>query len=475
MVYGAYMSDLFEIYNHDISIVIHGGCFSRNYADIANILLSYKKIFDGAEIIFSISSSDFIDFDESSETHVSSHKKEMSNFCYLVNQCADKIAYARMGHPLPPVFANGNLCNVNNLIEAAHNGLALATRKFVLRVRNDLLFKDRTFIETYKKLYHGYYRKGKRTVFDLPVMIASLYTLNSFAGTRLAFHYGDWFHFGLLSDVRPIWDIPLVTLDFMTHYRSHYAVAGSQEKERNFLSRLAVEQYIHYGFFRKKFKDIVLNCHNDGHSLDISMDILLDNFIVCDLYDLNVYFQKYNDGFEPYFDRNKRVTQESWMYLSTHPRIKPSDFLSFPKDRIGMYTPKLFPLKMGSEYFYTEIGIRFGKSIVVPHDAEPGIVCFGPYISLLKGTYCASVKFSALYPQEEFGKLSISAKYDKAKKLLACEEYEFPKTKGMYNYNEYILDIEFCVEKDIVDNFEVVVEIFNRMDMSVDFVEINKI
>lgn len=469
------MAESLEISNKDVSIVIHGGCFQNNYADISNILLTYRKVFRESEIIFSISSSDFIDFDKSTESNVCSYKKEMSNFCHLVNHCADKIAYARMGHPLPPVFVNGNLCNVNNLIEAAYNGLLLATRKFVLRVRNDLLFKDRTFIETYKKLYRDYFRTGDRTVFNLPVMISSLYTLNPFSGVRLPFHYGDWFHFGLLSDIRPMWDLPLVTLDFMTYYRSHYAIPGSREKERNFFSKLAVEQYIHFEFFRKKFKDIVLEYHNDEHSIEASIDILLDNFIVCDIYDTNVYFPKYRDGFEPYSDRNMRITQEAWTYLSSHSEVSPSELLSIPRGRTEMYAPRIFPMRIGAEYLYTDIGVRFGRSIVIPHDAHPGCACFGPYITLAKGKYRVLVKISAAYPCNDSGDFKISAKFDKAENILACKNYNFSGADEVSQNEGYCFNIEFYINEKYVDNFEIVINTFSFIDMSIDFIEIYRL
>lgn len=468
------MTDILEISDNDISIVVHGGCFSHNIGNISNILLSYKREFSDAEIIFSISSSDFIDFDKSDEEKVFSYKEEMSGFCYLVNQCADKISYARMGHPLPPVYVGGNLCNVNNFIESVYNGLALATRKFVLRVRNDLLFKDRTFIDLYKKLYNNYYRKGDRTVFNMPVMISSLYTLNPFAGGRLPFHYGDWFHFGLLTDIRPMWNLPLVTLDFMTHYKSHYCMPGTKEKERNFLSKIAVEQYIHFKFFQKKFNDIVLEYHNDDSSVDESIDILLDNFIVADIYNMNVYYPKYNDGFNSYQDNNMRIMQEAWMYLSVHPDVKPSDFLYTPNDRLKVYCPKMFPLKIGAEHLLTRTGIKKGKSITVSFDTPPGIVCFGPHISLLKGRYYIRATLSALYAKRKIASLNISATYDEGDKYLSHREYRIPRAHETYNYNKEYLELEFEVKEDIIDNFEIIIETFNQMDMSIDFIMLHK-
>lgn len=64
-----------KIENKEISIVIHGGCYENNSWDIANILMTYRKKFPECEIIFSISSSDFIDFENSNEKFITSYKK----------------------------------------------------------------------------------------------------------------------------------------------------------------------------------------------------------------------------------------------------------------------------------------------------------------------------------------------------------------------------------------------------------------
>jgi len=238
-----------QIENESISIVIHGGCFEKNASELENILINYRKEFKESEIIFSISSSDFIDFNSSNERFISSYKKNMTSFCYVVNKFADKIAYTYMAQSLPPVYRDGANAHPNHMIESARNGLALASREFVLRTRNDLLFKDRSFIDKYIDLSNNYYKKGKYTVFSAPVMIASIYTLNPFTVVRLPFHYSDWFNFGKLADIRPIWDVPFITLDFATYYYNHYYKVGSSEKERNFFFRTAVEQYIYFNFF----------------------------------------------------------------------------------------------------------------------------------------------------------------------------------------------------------------------------------
>lgn len=465
---------MMKIDNKSISIVIHGGCFEKNAADVANILINYRKTFEESEIIFSISSSDFIDFDLSNEKSVFSFKKNMVSFCHIVNKYADKIAYSYMAQPLPPVFRGAPNCHANHMIESARNGLALASREFVLRTRNDLLFKDRSIVEEYIKLSENYYRKGKYTVFSSPVMISSLYTLNPFAGGRLPFHYSDWFNFGKLVDIRPIWDVPLVTLDFMTYYSTNYYMPGSKEKERNFNSRTAIEQYVYFSFFSKKFNKFRLDYHNDDHSIMESIQVLLDNFVISDIYYLNVYYPKYLNGFNSYGDNNTRIMQRAWEYLSTHRNVNPAEFLHVPRDKIRQYAPVIFPLKIGTEQLHTKTGFHFGKSIVIPYDAPPGVACFGPYITLGQGSYAARVSLSALYPEDEQCAIKISATGEEGKITLGSREYNFDKVEN-YSHELVYLDFEFENTHENLIEFEIVIETFSKVDLSIDYILLSKV
>ncbi|AFN56008.1 WavE lipopolysaccharide synthesis protein [Zymomonas mobilis] len=305
-------------------------------------------------------------------------------------------------------------------------------------------------------------------------MISSLYTLNPYAEARLPFHYSDWFNFGKLSDIRPIWDIPFVTLDFMTYYLSHYYRPGSLEKERNFFSRMAVEQYIYFTFFSSHFKDIRLECHNDDSSIDESIQILLDNFIVVDLFNLNVYYPKYRDGFNSYTDNNTRIMQESWQYLSYYKDTNPSNFLHYFQDNLRNYKPKIFPLKIAAEQLFSKTGFHFGKSIIVSPDAPSGVACFGPYIVLDKGVYKASVAVSSLYPMQDSLKVKVSATAEEGNIVLNSEQFYFNKADEYKNQYTY-LEICFSNRSNRLEKFEIVVSYEGKVDLAIDYINIIKL
>lgn len=462
-----------SISNNSISIVVHGALFESTSSDLINALMQYRHAFKGAEIILSISSSDFVDFSLSTEESVAAHKKSMENVCRAINEYVDKIAYGYLAQPLPPVFRDAPNCHANHMIESARNGLNLATREYVLRVRNDLVFKDRSIVDKYEELMGRFYSSGPYTVFESPVMISSLFTLNPFAGGRLPFHYSDWFNFGRLSDIKPIWDVPLVTLDFMTFYNNNYYMAGSKEKERNFFSRTAIEQYVYYNFFSSHFDGLKLDFHNDDRSAPESIQILLDNFIVSDIFHLNVFYPKYYHAHVPFVDFNLRIMQGAWEFLSLHRDIDPVSFLKVSREDLRDHTPERFPLLIEADRLHSKTGFHFGKSLVIPYDAPPGVACFGPHITLKKGSYTADIRFSALYPEGDQCVIKVSATGEVGHITLDSKDYVVQKVDG-YSSDFVNLRLDFDNYIDVLKNFEIVIETDGRIDMSIDFINISE-
>lgn len=270
----------------NLSIVLQGGVFEKNSTEVTNIASEYRKLFPESEILLSISSSDFLNFPGSSENELIPYKQNLSNqkfinVCNILNSLVDKFIFCDNALPLPPVNVKHPNCNANYQIEAAKRGLAEATREFVLRVRNDFLFQDDSFINQYIEMSGNV--RGRFSVFQERIMICSLFTINPYAVERLPFHYSDWFHFGKLADVRLLWDVPHISLNYMTYYMNNPYLPGSTELERHFLAKTGVEQYISFGFFSKHFPELKLACHNDIRSRRESIDILLDNFCILEI------------------------------------------------------------------------------------------------------------------------------------------------------------------------------------------------
>lgn len=461
-----------NITGENLSIVLQGGIFKKNVSEVASIASEYRSLFPNSEIILSVSSTDFLDFSKStlSSCNVSAKNQEFISACNILNLVIDHLVFCGDALSLPPVNIKHPRCNANYQIEAAKCGLQKVTREFVLRVRNDFLFKDNSFLVQYKNMSDN--PRGKFSIFKERVMICSLFTLNPYAIERLPFHYSDWFHLGKLSDVKLLWDIPHISLNYMTYYMNNSYLPGSNELERHFLAKTAVEQYIAYGFFSKKFPDIRLLCHNDIHSRRESIDILLDNFCILDDKKTQIYFPKYMKDFS--FRPNAKIciSHENWDLLSKNRHIDPEEILSCNKETIFKESISSFPFILNASDMYTKIGKLLGKDLVVPQTDNGGVVMFGPHFEIGEGQYRARTYISSLVCEKTI--IKIRATLGHGREVLGEKEFLFENYNNDFSKTENFLklDLDFVCLHSVGSDFEIVLEVDRVEDMAVSHVEI---
>ena len=246
--------------------------------------------------------------------------------------------------PLPPIKLDKREANnVNLQIAAARHGLARATGRHTLRIRNDAVFMTRDFVAQYQR-YAGAPR-GPSARFRQRLMISWLYTLNPFAAERLPLHFSDWFHFGRTEDVASFWDVPEMTFADATYYRTHAHAAGTNRRERLFLSRLAVEQHFAtHGLQRH----IDLRHHNDLSGRDLSIDALLDDFVLCDLAEAAFNFPKYQAEITNPLKVTHCLTPEDWRTLHRYRGVEPWIILSRKLAREPGFEPRRGPAQLSA-------------------------------------------------------------------------------------------------------------------------------
>ncbi|WP_282759216.1 WavE lipopolysaccharide synthesis family protein [Komagataeibacter saccharivorans] len=459
----------------NLSIVLQGGVFEKNSTEVTNIASEYRKLFPESEILLSISSSDFLNFPGSSENELIPYKQNLSNqkfinVCNILNSLVDKFIFCDNALPLPPVNVKHPNCNANYQIEAAKRGLAEATREFVLRVRNDFLFQDDSFINQYIEMSGNV--RGRFSVFQERIMICSLFTINPYAVERLPFHYSDWFHFGKLADVRLLWDVPHISLNYMTYYMNNPYLPGSTELERHFLAKTGVEQYISFGFFSKHFPELKLACHNDVRSRRESIDILLDNFCILDHKKSPVYFPKYMNDFQYRPNQKICISHKSWDILSKNRNVDPEEILSYHKESIYKHDITKFPFVLNASDLKTKIGKKLGKDIVIPHTDTGGVAVFGPHFNIVGGSYRACIYISSLVCEGAL--MKVRATLDHGKEVLNEREFAFENYNNDFLETEKSLKIDFCFDcpHTLGQDFEIVIEVNRVEDMSISHIEI---
>ena len=308
-----------------LSIVVQGGLSAGNVVETARHCEHWRVLFPAAEIILAISVTDLVIENADEQGLISDLAPVLvrrngglvRTALSRIRASCDKIVLSEGALPLPPIKTDTKINNVNLQIAAAKAGLARATGAYTLRVRSDLIFHDRSFLSFYHENY-GLPRRA-RNAFTQRVMISELFTLNPFTLERMPFHYSDWFHFGLTSDVISIWDVAPMSLQDAVFYNVRPHPPGANRYERKFRVRIAVEQHVAFNHLKAVFPEIQLDFHTDHRSAEESMHVLLSDFLVCDLKGCGALFGKYEKAFR---DRRMEllcITHREWRRLIEHP------------------------------------------------------------------------------------------------------------------------------------------------------------
>ena len=67
-----------------------------------------------------------------------------------------------------------------------------------------------------------------------------------------------------------------------------------------------------------------LEHHNDRSSIDLAMDILIDNFVLCDLVEARCVFDKYAHEFHDLAKRVHCITPDNWRAMAQERAGRPA-------------------------------------------------------------------------------------------------------------------------------------------------------
>lgn len=282
-----------------LSIIIQGSLYDHNLVEVATNCQHWRDLFPKAEIILSIAITDILVgsrgrrvlLEEARLVPIHRHNGIFQAALARIRAACDKICLSEGALPLPPIKFDNKINNINLQIVAAQAGLAVAGGVYTLRIRNDMIFASDAFIGFYAT--HYAIPRSNTSLLRQRVMISPLFTLNPFTMERIPFHFSDWFHFGLTEDIRRIWDVPEMSLRDAIYHNTHRHAAHSNNLERKFRVRFAVEQHISVNFLSKMMPGLQLSYINDPEAAEQSMKILLSEFLVSDLNAIELIFDKY--------------------------------------------------------------------------------------------------------------------------------------------------------------------------------------
>jgi hypothetical protein len=170
----------------------------------------------------------------------------------------DEIIKGEEPEPIYMAFVDGRtkLMTVNNQIISTNNGLRVADREYVLKVRSDLELKGIGFIKYFLK-YNG--KSGgeflKKRVVVLP-------TYNPRRRAKILFDPSDWMFFGLTEDIKNIFKVPEMKVDQLRGEKinGYYPIFENSEAEQyiwtSFLSKYITVNLRHPGDFSTELMEI---------------------------------------------------------------------------------------------------------------------------------------------------------------------------------------------------------------------------
>ena len=200
--------------------------------------------------------------------------------------------------------------NVNRQIVSTKNGILASSRKYVLKLRSDVILTSLRFIEEFSK--DSVRRCGEYKILKQRVVINNLYCANG-RKTKFLFHVSDWCFFGLREDVLNIFDIPLAPEPMTSRYFENKP-RPKYDPIPSWLFQFIPEQYIWLSFLNKNFiyPKVSYFCSFSEDLLAQSEKIFANNLIILNYENFGIKFKK----FCPYkWDYFCQYTHLDWLKM----------------------------------------------------------------------------------------------------------------------------------------------------------------
>ncbi|MDD2367945.1 MAG: WavE lipopolysaccharide synthesis family protein [Sulfuricurvum sp.] len=230
----------------------------------------------------------------------------------------------------------GQLYNVNRLIVSTREGVKIAKRRYVLKLRSDMELHSNDFIN----YFHSFPTKTKYTFLNKKILIGNIYTRNPHHSyDKMLFHIGDFFYFGLKEDILTIFDIELASQNVALYFRDH---KFNPKENTKIFCKYFPEQYIWISFIQK-FHPINIEHRFDSNKylIDLHDKILVSNCILIDLKKSGIDCLKY--PINKIKDKDL-ISQNDYIYLYNkicNEKIDLESFIYFATKKVFYYM-KLF-------------------------------------------------------------------------------------------------------------------------------------
>ncbi|MBE5827898.1 MAG: hypothetical protein E7305_00380 [Butyrivibrio sp.] len=272
------------ISSREISVVIQGKVDQKN---INRLIHSIREKLPEAELI------------------VATWKNDNLNF-YI--DCDQLVLLKDPGAASMSVDGTGAY-NINRLLYSTVEGINRANRKYILKIRSDLLLKDVGFL----KNFDSYNKRDiSHSLARHKIAICSLYCMKCESEKGFVhptpYHISDWACFGLSDDIKDLFDIPLVNIEYFARYFEvnlkyrNYSIPWLNHR----LWKFPPEQYIGVQYAKKLYPELKFdNCLEYDYVDAIQSEkFIVNNFIILDPLQFGLISEKkYYDKISRHIDR----------------------------------------------------------------------------------------------------------------------------------------------------------------------------
>jgi hypothetical protein len=221
--------------------------------------------------------------------------------------------------------------NLNRQIVSTRTGMNLAERRFILKIRSDLVLTGTGFLDLWQRFP---VRHPEWRVFENRLVASAWPTVNP-RRSPLPFALSDWFHFGLREDVMRLWDRPPATDDDARYFETH--PRPTPDKLPDLLCRYNPEQAVWLGCLRGHGPVPCEHIWDRGpHNRELAELTLVNNVILAEPVRLGVEFRKYDfrtTGIYNYY------THAEWLDL--YRRYCDRSFLLTAGDQFALWRDRL--------------------------------------------------------------------------------------------------------------------------------------
>jgi hypothetical protein len=203
---------------------------------------------------------------------------------------ADQIVYNQDPGSFPYFFGTDTTPNnVNRQIVSTLNGLKLVRTKYACKIRTDFCLTGKTFTREFGK-YNKYAPKYK--VAAQRILACTYVTRNPASELPYPFHISDFAFFGLTTDLRDLFDIPLMSAAEAVWFKKHKYPPNEPNPAR--ACRYTPEQHIMLRWLQKHKQPVNCASYYDASPQNIqdTRGYLANNFVLLSPAQFNIRPQK---------------------------------------------------------------------------------------------------------------------------------------------------------------------------------------